>query len=58
MKTTINENKMEKENQIKLTEEIIATAYRLLIHKLDFGGLNARNESAFQLELGYILKTL
>ena len=58
MKSTISKNEMEKENQIKLTEEIIETAYRLLIHKLAFGGLNARNESAFQLEFGHILKTL
>jgi hypothetical protein len=58
MKTTINKSEMEKENQIKLTEEIIETAYRLLIHKLAFGGLNSRNESAFQLEFGHILKTL
>ena len=49
---------MNKENQIKLSEEIVETAYRLLIHKLAFGGLTARNESSFQLELGYILKTL
>ena len=49
---------MEKENQIKLTEEIIETAYRLLTHKLSFGGLTARNESSFQLEFGHILKTL
>ncbi len=49
---------MLKEKQIKLTEEIIETAYKLLTHKLAFGGLTARNESAFQLEFGYILKTL
>ena len=49
---------MRKENQIKLTEEIIETAYKLLTNKLGFGGLTARNESAFQLEFGYILKTL
>src|SRR5690606_14039949 len=49
---------MLKENQIKLTEEIIETAYKLLTHKLAFGGLTARNESAFQLEFGQILKTL
>jgi hypothetical protein len=49
---------MLKEKQVKLTEEIIETAYNLLTHKLAFGGLVARNESAFQLELGYILKTL
>ncbi|MFU8927241.1 hypothetical protein [Acinetobacter puyangensis] len=49
---------MLKENQVKLTEEIIETAYKLLTHKLAFGGLKARNESAFQLEFGYILKTL
>ncbi len=41
-----------------MTEEIIETAYRLLIHKLAFGGLTAKNEAAFQLEFGYILKTL
>ncbi|HMU88352.1 MAG TPA: hypothetical protein PKC11_12110 [Agitococcus sp.] len=49
---------MQKNNQIKLLDEIIATAYQLLVHKLAFGGIIARNESSFQLELGYILKTL
>ncbi|WP_212515361.1 hypothetical protein [Acinetobacter soli] len=49
---------MLKENQIKLAEEIIETAYKLLTHKLAFGGLTTRNESSFQLEFGYILKTL
>ena len=49
---------MQKEEQIKLTEEIIETAYKLLTHKLAFGGLTAQNESAFQLEFGHILKTL
>ncbi|KXK52314.1 MAG: hypothetical protein IPM61_13455 [Chlorobi bacterium] len=49
---------MLKENQIRLTEEIIETAYKLLTHKLAFGGLTARNENAFQLEFGHILKTL
>lgn len=49
---------MKKEEQIKLTEEIIETAYKLLSQKLAYVGLTARNESAFQLELGYILKTL
>lgn len=49
---------MQKEKQKKLTEEIIETAYKLLTHKLAFGGLTARNESSFQLEFGYILKTL
>lgn len=49
---------MLKENQIGLTEEIIETSYRLLTHKLAFGGLTARNERAFQLEFGNILKTL
>ena len=49
---------MLKEKQIKLTEEIIETAYKLFTHKLAFGGLTARNESAFQLEFGQILKTL
>ena len=49
---------MLKKNQIELTEEIIETAYKLLIHKLAYGGLTARNESAFQFEFGSILKTL
>ena len=49
---------MQKDNQIQLTIEIIETAYRLLTHKLAFGGLIAKNEAAFQLEFGYILKTL
>ncbi|MBN9299246.1 MAG: hypothetical protein J0I41_19750 [Filimonas sp.] len=41
-----------------LLEEIIDNAYKLLTHKLAYGGLVARNENAFQLELGHILKTL
>jgi len=49
---------MLKKNQIELTEEVIETAYKLLTHKLAYGGLTARNESAFQLEFGNILKTL
>lgn len=49
---------MKKEEQIKLTEEIIDTAYRLLINKLAHGGLSANNEAAFQLEFGHILKTV
>ena len=49
---------MQKENQIKLTEEIIEMSYKLLIHKLAYGGLTARNENAFQLEFGHILKTI
>ena len=49
---------MDKTNQLTLTEEIIETAYHLLIRKLANGGLTAKNESAFQLEFGYILKTL
>jgi len=49
---------MLKEDQIKLTEEIIETAYRLLTHKLAFGGLTAKNEAAFQLEFGFTLKTI
>jgi hypothetical protein len=49
---------MDKENQLKLTEEIIETAYHLLIRKLANEGLTANNENAFQLELGHILKTL
>lgn len=49
---------MNRENQVKLVEEIVETAYKLLTNKLGFGGLTARNENAFQLELGHILKTL
>jgi hypothetical protein len=49
---------MLQENRIALTEEIIETSYRLLTQKLAFGGLTARNESSFQLELGHILRTL
>ena len=49
---------MNKETQIKLSEEIIETAFRLLTNKLAFGGLTAKNEASFQLEFGYILKTL
>lgn len=41
-----------------MTEEIIETSYKLLTHKLAYGGLIARNESSFQLEFGHILKTL
>jgi len=49
---------MSKKNQVRLTEEIINYGYRLLTHKLANGGLVARNENAFQLEYGTILKTL
>lgn len=49
---------MNKQTQTQLTSEIIDTAYKLLTHKLAFGGLNVRNESAFQMEFGHILKTL
>lgn len=49
---------MQKKDQIKLTEEIIETAYKLLTKKLAFGGLTAKNEASFQLEFGHILKTL
>lgn len=49
---------MLKDDQIKLTEEIILTAFRLLTNKLGQGGLIASNETAFQLEFGHILKTL
>jgi hypothetical protein len=31
---------MNKEEQIKLTEEILDTGYKLLIHKLAFGGMH------------------
>lgn len=49
---------MKKNNQLKLLEEIVETAYRLLINKIANGGIKAENESSFQLEFGYILKTL
>jgi hypothetical protein len=49
---------MTKDEHIKLTEEIVETAYKLLTQKLAFGGLIAKNEAAFQLEFGYILKNL
>lgn len=49
---------MNKENQIRIVKEICETAYSLLIQKLAFGGITAKNEPAFQLELGHILKTL
>jgi len=49
---------MDKKTQIILIEEIIETSYKLLINKLANGGLTARNESAFQLEFGHILKTI
>lgn len=49
---------MTKDEHIKLTEEIVETAYKLLTQKLAFGGLIARNEAAFQLEFGYTLKNL
>jgi hypothetical protein len=45
-------------NKIDLLNEIIDTSYKLLINKLANGGLIAGNESSFQLEFGYILKTL
>lgn len=44
--------------KLDLTDEIIETAYRLLIHKLANGGLTSKNEPSFQLEFAYILKTL
>jgi hypothetical protein len=49
---------MEKQDQLTLLQEIIETGYRLLTSKLAYRGLTARNESAFQLEYGHILKTL
>jgi hypothetical protein len=49
---------MNKKTQILLTEEIIDISYKLLTNKLANGGLTARNESAFQLEFGHILKTI
>jgi hypothetical protein len=49
---------VEKQEQLTLLTEIIESGYRLLNRKLAHGGLTARNESAFQLEYGHILKTL
>lgn len=49
---------MRKADQLILVEEIIETSYKLLINKLAFGGLKAKNEAAFQLEFGHILKTI
>ena len=49
---------MKKRTHLSLLEEIIDTGYRLLIHRLAYGSVTARNESAFQLEFGHILKTL
>ena len=49
---------MDQKSQIQLTEEIIETSYKLLTNKLANGGLTARNENAFQLEFGHILKTI
>lgn len=49
---------MNKSRQIKLVTKIIEIAYELITHKLAYGGLIARNESAFQLEFGHILKTI
>lgn len=49
---------MNKKKQVKLIEQLIENAYSLLIQKLAFGGLTAKNEAAFQLEFGYILKTI
>lgn len=41
-----------------IIEEIIEQAFRLFCNKLAHGGLNAKNEIAFQCELGIMLKTL
>lgn len=49
---------MEKQEQLTLLTEIIESGYRLLTRKLAHVGLTARNESAFQLEYGHILKML
>ncbi|MCD7849914.1 MAG: hypothetical protein LUH63_09345 [Parabacteroides sp.] len=49
---------MDKEKQIDLLQEIIEHSYKLLINKISFGGLIVNSEATFQLELGYILKTL
>lgn len=47
-----------KQNDLKMAEEIIERAYELLIRKLGAGGLCVRNEMAFQIELGSILRVL
>lgn len=41
-----------------IIEEIIQQAFRLFCNKLAYGGLTAKNEIAFQCELGIMLKTL
>jgi hypothetical protein len=48
----------EEKNHLILLQEIIDTSYRLLIRRLAFGSVTARNEAAFQLEFGHILKTV
>jgi hypothetical protein len=42
----------------QLTKSIIDTAYKLLINKLAHGGVVSKNEGSFQMELGYLLKTI
>jgi len=49
---------MDRQKQLELTNEIIETSYKLLINKLAHGGITAKNENSFQLELGFILKTI
>ncbi len=41
-----------------IVEEIIDQSYRIFCNKLSNGGLKVKNETAFQCELGIILKTL
>lgn len=48
----------DKQDDLKMAEEIIERAYELLIRKLGAGGLSVRNEMAFQIELGSILRIL
>lgn len=47
-----------KQGDLKMAEEIIERAYELLIRKLGAGGICVRNEMAFQIELGSILRIL
>ena len=38
--------------------QLVNTSYDLLTKKVAYGGITTNNEAAFQLELGYILKTM
>lgn len=47
-----------KQIYIDRLKEIINQSYRILIHKLGNGSLNAQNEASFQLEFAHILRTI